>query len=143
MLHLKHCARLSSRRRLCGLFLLRIKLTFANFKIRIFGACYRYVSAVYGFWFDYLICPTRRILYSWKLMDCNSCQLPPPVPVVSRTHHKDAKLSQGEMPIVQEVAWAKGKGKAFKSFFTPFTHTHKKNPRKYKCTNHCAPPVPA
>ena len=59
-------------------------------------------------------------------MDCNSCQLPPPVPVVSRTHHKDAKLSQGEMPIVQEVAWAKGKGKAFKSFFTPFTHTHTK-----------------
>lgn len=48
-------------------------------------------------------------------MDCNSCQLPPPVPVVPRRHNEDAKLSQGELQIAQEVAWAKGKGKAFKS----------------------------
>ena len=55
-------------------------------------------------------------------MDCNSGQFPPPVPVVPRTHNKDAKLSQGEMPIVEKVAWAKGKGKAFKSFFTHKSH---------------------
>ena len=55
-------------------------------------------------------------------MDCNSGQFPPPVPVVPRTHNKDAKLSQGEMPIVEKVALSKGKGKAFKSFFTHKSH---------------------